>query len=59
MKNSQGLKTTPEKEILKQLISVLETIALEVSQSLDLDNVLQSAPEKTIQVMELDAGGIL
>ncbi len=36
MKNSQGLKTTPEKEILKQLISVLETIALEVSQSLDL-----------------------
>ncbi len=59
MKNSQGLKTTPEKEILKQRISVLETIALEVSQSLDLDNVLQSALEKTIQVMELDAGGIL
>ena len=59
MKNSQGLKTTPEKEILKQRISVLETVALEVSQSLDLDNVLQSALEKTIQVMELDAGGIL
>jgi len=58
MKNSQGLKTTPEKEILKQRISVLETIALEVSQSLDLDNVLQSALEKTIQFMELDAGGI-
>ncbi len=59
MKNSQGLKTAPEKEILKQRISALETITLEVSQSLDLGNVLKSALEKTIQVMELDAGGIL
>ena len=31
MKNSPGLKIIPEKEILKQRISVLETIALEVS----------------------------
>jgi transcriptional regulator with GAF, ATPase, and Fis domain len=39
-------------------LAALNAIAAAVSQSLDLDDVLNSALEKTLQVMEIEAGGI-
>jgi GAF domain-containing protein/HAMP domain-containing protein/anti-sigma regulatory factor (Ser/Thr protein kinase) len=39
-------------------LSVINAIAAVVSQSLDLDEILNDAVEKTIQVMGIDAGGI-
>lgn len=58
IKKPQETKTTQGEDILKQRISVLETIALDVAQLLDLNKVLQSSLEKVIKVMGLDAGGI-
>ncbi len=40
-------------------LSALNTIAYVVSQSLDLDTVLGSALDKTLEIMKIDTGGIL
>jgi len=58
MKKTGKKRTKSREEVLKQRISVLETIALEVAQSLELDFVIKSAYEKVTELLEIDGGGI-
>lgn len=55
-----GTSTDLEQRIAARTkeLAALNAIATAVSQSLDLDDVLNRALDKTLEVMEIDAGGI-
>jgi len=59
-KREKEASTDLERRIAAQTkeLAALNTIAAAVSSSLDLNNVLNRALDKTLEVMEIDAGGI-
>ena len=59
-KREKGSSTDLEQRVTLQTkeLAALNAIAAAVSQSLDLNDVLNSALDKTLEVMEIEAGGI-
>ncbi len=60
IKRKKGTSTDLEQKVVAQTkeLAALNAIAAVVSQSLDLNDVLNSALDKTLEVMEIEAGGI-
>jgi GAF domain-containing protein/anti-sigma regulatory factor (Ser/Thr protein kinase) len=60
IKRDKGTSTDLEQKVAAQTkeLAALNAIAAAVSQSLDLNDVLNNALDKTLEVMETEAGGI-